>query len=145
MTTTRHSIPVSGPVTASRLTGAAGVCAAAAGALYVAVQINHPPAALDHITTANVLIREMAKMTMAAFAILGFTGMLVRNRHRFGIFGVVSYVMVVIGCPDLCSAARKALTLFLALCSKFELLGGESVAAACIRFQTHASHPYSHE
>lgn len=97
MTTTPRSTPVSGPVTASRLTGAAGVCAAAAGALFVAVQINHPPADLDHITTTNVLIREMAKMTMAAFAILGFTGMLVRNRHRFGIFGVVSYVMVVIG------------------------------------------------
>ena len=84
-------------LTASRLTGAAGVCAAVAGALYVGVQINHPPADLDHITTTDVLVREVAKMTMAAFAIIGFTGMLVRNRHRFGIFGALSYAMVVVG------------------------------------------------
>ncbi|WP_210429039.1 hypothetical protein [Nocardioides eburneiflavus] len=84
-------------LTASRLTAAAGVCAAVAGALYVGVQINHPPADLDHITGADVLAREIAKMTMAAFAILGFTGMLVRNRHKLGTFGAVSYVMVVTG------------------------------------------------
>lgn len=84
-------------LTASRLTAAAGVCAAVAGALYVGVQINHPPADLDHITTTDVLVREVAKMTMAAFAIIGFTGMLVRNRHKFGIFGAISYVMVVVG------------------------------------------------
>ena len=84
-------------ITASRLTAAAGVCAAVAGALYVGVQINHPPADLDHITTTDVLVREVAKMTMSAFAIIGFTGMLVRNRHKFGIFGAVSYVMVLIG------------------------------------------------
>jgi hypothetical protein len=84
-------------VTASRLTAAAGVCAAVAGALYAGVQINHPTADLAHITTTDFLIREVAKMTMAALAILGFTGMLVRNRHKLGLFGVVSYALLVVG------------------------------------------------
>lgn len=84
-------------LTASRLTAAAGVCAAVAGALYVGVQTNHPAADLAHITSADFIVRQVVKMTMAALAILGFTGMLVRNRHEFGVFGAASYVMVVVG------------------------------------------------
>ncbi len=84
-------------VTASRLTAAAGVCAAVAGALYAGVQINHPAADLAHITSTDLRIREVAKMTMAALAILGFTGMLVRNRRKLGLFGVFSYALLVVG------------------------------------------------
>ena len=83
--------------TIHRVTTAAGVCAVVAGALYAGVQINHPPADLAHITTPDFLIREVVKMTMAVLAIAGFTGMFVRNRHKFGAFGVASYVLVVIG------------------------------------------------
>lgn len=84
-------------LTSSRLTAAAGACAVVAGALYAVVQINHPPADLAHITTLDFRVREIAKMTMAALTIAGLTGMLVRNRHKFGVLGVVSYVLVVIG------------------------------------------------
>ena len=84
-------------LTSSRLTAAAGACAVVAGALYAVVQINHPAADLDHITTLDFRVREIAKMTMAALTIAGLTGMLVRNRHRFGALGTVGYVLVVIG------------------------------------------------
>jgi len=84
-------------LTSSRLTAAAGACAVVAGTLYAVVQINHPAADLDHITTLDFRVREIAKMTMAALTIAGLTGMLVRNRHRFGVLGAVSYVLVVIG------------------------------------------------
>lgn len=84
-------------VTASRLTATAGACAAVAGALYVGVQINHPPVDIAHITSTDLLVREVAKMTMAALAIFGFTGMLVRNRHKSGILGIASFVIVVVG------------------------------------------------
>ena len=84
-------------ITTSRLTAAAGVCAAVAGVLYAGVQINHPPADLAHITSTDFLVREVAKMTMTVLAIAGFTGMLIRNRHKLGPFGVVSYVLVTIG------------------------------------------------
>ena len=84
-------------LTSSRLTAAAGVCAAVAGALYAGVQINHPPADLAHITTVDFRFREIAKMTMAALTIAGLTGMMVRNRHKFGVLGIVGYVAVVIG------------------------------------------------
>ena len=84
-------------LTSRRLTVAAGWCAGIAGALYVGVQINHPPADLEHITTADFQVREMAKTAMSVLAIAGFTGMLVRNRHRFGVLGIVGYVLVVLG------------------------------------------------
>jgi hypothetical protein len=84
-------------LTISRLTAAAGVCAAAAGVLYAGVQINHPPAELATLTSTDLLVREVAKMAMTVLAIAGFTGMLIRNRHELGTFGVVSYVLVTIG------------------------------------------------
>lgn len=84
-------------ITPSRLTAAAGACAAVAGILYAGVQINHPAADLAHLTTTDFLIREVAKMTMTVLAIIGFTGMFARNRHRFGAVGVVAFVLVVIG------------------------------------------------
>ena len=41
-------------ITASRLTAAAGLCAAAAGAIFIGVQINHPPADVAHVVTTEM-------------------------------------------------------------------------------------------
>jgi hypothetical protein len=38
-------------ITTSRFTAMAGLCAAAAGAIFVGVQINHPPADVAHLAT----------------------------------------------------------------------------------------------
>ena len=48
-------------ITASRLTAAAGLCAAAAGAIFIGVQINHPPADVAHVVTTEMAVRENAK------------------------------------------------------------------------------------
>jgi hypothetical protein len=40
-------------ITTTHLTRAAGLCAAAAGAIFIGVQINHPPADLAHIVTTE--------------------------------------------------------------------------------------------
>jgi hypothetical protein len=84
-------------LTTSRLITATGACAAVAGAIYVGVQINHPPADVDHVVTTEMLVREIAKAVMAVLAIAGFTGMFVRNRHRFGVFGLAGYVLLTVG------------------------------------------------
>lgn len=84
-------------ITLNRITAVAGACAAVAGALYVGVQINHPPADLAHVVTTEMLVRELAKATMAALALAGFAGMLLHNRHRLGALGVVGYVLVSVG------------------------------------------------
>ena len=85
------------PLSSSRLIAATGVCAAVAGAIYVGVQINHPPADVEHVVTTEMLVRETAKAVMAILAIAGVTGMFVRNRHRFGVLGLLSYVLLTVG------------------------------------------------
>jgi len=59
--------------TSSRLTAAAGACAAAAGAIFIAVQVNHPPVDLAHLGSTDLLVRETAKAAMAVLAMVGFT------------------------------------------------------------------------
>lgn len=84
-------------LTTSRITGAAGICAALAGTIYIGVQINHPPADLDHLVTTEMFVRETAKAVMAVLALAGFAGMFLHNRHRFGPLGIAGYVLVSIG------------------------------------------------
>lgn len=84
-------------ITTNRITLVAGLCAAAAGAIYAGVQINHPAAEVASLATTEMLIRETAKATMAILALAGFAGMFVHNRHRFGALGIIGYVLVSVG------------------------------------------------
>jgi hypothetical protein len=84
-------------ITRHRLTAATGACAAAAGAIFVGVQINHPPADLAHIVTTDVFVREVAKIAMGILAMAGFTGILIRHHSRFGVLGRVGYALLMTG------------------------------------------------
>lgn len=84
-------------LTANRLTAAAGLCAAAAGAIFIGVQINHPPADVAHVVTTEMAVRETAKAVMAVLALVGFTGMFLRVRHRFGVLGLAGYLLLAVG------------------------------------------------
>jgi hypothetical protein len=84
-------------ITANRLTATAGLCAAAAGAIYTGVQINHPPADVAHITTSEMLIRESAKVVMCVLALVGFSGMFLRCRDRLGALGVAGFSLLTVG------------------------------------------------
>jgi hypothetical protein len=81
----------------NRLTATAGLCAAAAGAIFVAVQIKHPPADVAHIVTTDVLVRESAKVLMSVLALIGLTGMFLRHRSRFGVLGVAGFAILSVG------------------------------------------------
>jgi hypothetical protein len=84
-------------LTANRLTATAGLCAAAAGAIFIGVQINHPPADVAHIVTTELLVRESAKVLMCVLALIGFTGIFLRHRDRFGALGLAGFSLLTVG------------------------------------------------
>jgi hypothetical protein len=84
-------------LTSNRLTATAGLCAAAAGAIFIGVQIKHPPADVAHLVTTDVLIRESAKVLMAVLALVGITGMFLRHRSRFGVLGLAGFSLLTVG------------------------------------------------
>jgi hypothetical protein len=84
-------------LTAHRLTAAAGLCAAAAGAIYAGVQIHHPPADVAHIATTEIAVRESAKALMCVLSLAGFTGLFLRHRRRFGALGLAGYLVLSVG------------------------------------------------
>jgi hypothetical protein len=84
-------------LTANRLIAASGICAAVAGAIFIGVQINHPPADVQHVMTADVFVREAAKATMAVLALVGLAGLFARCHRRFGVAGLVGYVLISLG------------------------------------------------
>src|SRR3954451_6987773 len=84
-------------LTSNRLTATAGLCAAAAGAIFIGVQINHPPADVAHIVTTDILLRESAKVLMCVLALVGLTGMFLRHRSRFGVLGVAGFSLLTVG------------------------------------------------
>jgi hypothetical protein len=84
-------------VTTTGLTKAAGVAAAAAGAMFIGVQIGHPQLNLTTITSTNVLIRDCFKVLLAPLAVAGFTGMYLSQVRRNGLLGLVGYLVLSTG------------------------------------------------
>ena len=83
--------------TTNRLTAVAGLCIAAAGAIFIGVQINHPPADVAHLLTTEMTVRESAKVLMCVLALAGFTGMFLRYRRRLGRLGLAGYSLLSVG------------------------------------------------
>jgi hypothetical protein len=79
--------------TTTRFTRAAGLCAAAAGLIFIAVQIQHPPMDVASVTTTDWLVRSIAKAVMAALAMLGITGMYLRQARQARVLGLVGYLV----------------------------------------------------
>jgi hypothetical protein len=84
-------------VTTTSLTRAAGVAAAAAGAIFIGVQIGHPQLNLTSITSTNVLIRDSFKVLMCPLAVAGITGMYLSQVRRNGVLGLVGWLVFAAG------------------------------------------------
>ncbi|HEY5183877.1 MAG TPA: hypothetical protein VIM19_02990 [Actinomycetes bacterium] len=80
-------------ITTTGLTRAAGISAAVAGALFIAVQINHPPMDVASVATTEWVVRNSAKVVMAALALAGITGMYLRQVRQVGLLGLVGYLL----------------------------------------------------
>ena len=84
-------------VTTTGLTRAAGLSAAAAGLIFIAVQINHPPMDLASVASTDWVVRNTAKVVMAGLALVGITGMYLRQVRQAGVLGLVGYLLFGIG------------------------------------------------
>jgi len=80
-------------ITTTALTRAAGLSAVAAGVLFVGVQIKHPILDATFATTTEYVVREGVKIAMAALALIGITGMYLRQTKQMGILGLVGYLL----------------------------------------------------
>jgi len=84
-------------VTASSLTRWAGIAAAAAGAIFIGVQINHPQLNATSIQTTDVYVRDSLKVLMCTLALVGITGMYLNQIRKHGLLGLVGYVVFAVG------------------------------------------------
>ncbi len=80
-------------VTTTSLTRAAGIAAAGAGLLFIAVQIKHPNLDLTFVTTTEWKVRQTMKVLMSALALIGITGMYLRQAKQTGVLGLLGYLL----------------------------------------------------
>jgi hypothetical protein len=80
-------------VTTTSLTRAAGVSAALAGAIFIAVQIGHPAMNVDSVETTEWVVRSTAKVVMAALALVGITGIYLRQVRQTGVLGLIGALL----------------------------------------------------
>ena len=80
-------------ITPSVLSRWSGLAAAAAGLIFIGVQINHPHLDATSITTTEVAIRNSLKVLMAALALVGITGMYLHQVKQMGMLGLVGYLL----------------------------------------------------
>jgi hypothetical protein len=85
-------------ITTTNLTRAAGISAAAAGAIFIAVQIKHPAWSVTAFTDSmSWQIRSIAKLVMCGLAIAGLTGMYLHQHRRVGALGLVGFLVFAAG------------------------------------------------
>jgi hypothetical protein len=84
-------------VTSSTLFRAAAGAAVLAGLIFIGVQINHPYLDATSITTTDVITRNSLKMLMAALALVGITGIYLRQVTKVGVLGLLGYVLFAAG------------------------------------------------
>lgn len=81
-------------ITTTTLTRAAGVAAIAAGLVFIGVQINHPPSDVTSVATTEWAVRNALKVLMAALALVGLTGLYLRQVTRSGVLGLLGYAVL---------------------------------------------------
>jgi hypothetical protein len=85
-------------VTTSSLTRAAGISAAAAGAIFIGVQVKHPAWTVTAFADSmSWQIRSIAKLVMCALALAGLTGIYLSQRRRVGVLGLIGFLVFAAG------------------------------------------------
>jgi hypothetical protein len=84
-------------ITPTTLTRGAGAAAMAAGLIFIGVQINHPHLDASSITSTEMAVRDSLKVLMAALALVGITGMYLRQVRQMGVLGLIGYLLLSMG------------------------------------------------
>lgn len=99
-------------ITTTTLTRAAGLCAVAAGVLFVSVQIMHPPLDLAFVNTTEWKVRQGMKVVMAVLSLAGISGMYLRQVKQTRVLGLLGYVLFAIGYLIMLSIEITGLVVF---------------------------------
>jgi hypothetical protein len=84
-------------VTSTTLIRGAAAAAVAAGAVFVGVQVGHPPLDVTTIGTTEVVVRNTAKLVMAVLALAGITGLYLSQVRRNGWLGLAGWLVLALG------------------------------------------------
>jgi hypothetical protein len=84
-------------ITSRGLSRVAGIAAAGAGLIFIGVQVKHPHLDVDSIVTTEVIVRNSLKMLMGVLALVGITGMYLRQVRQTGVLGLLGYLVLGLG------------------------------------------------
>jgi hypothetical protein len=80
-------------ITHATLMRSSAVAAVAAGLIFIGVQIGHPHSDVTAVTTTEWAVRNSFKVVMAALALVGITGMYLRQVKQIGRLGLLGYLL----------------------------------------------------
>ena len=80
-------------ITTSTLTRGAAVAAALAGLIYIVIQFIHPADVVASLSTQRWEVVHILSLAEAVLAIIGVTGIYLRQVRQFGILGLIGYLM----------------------------------------------------
>ncbi|WP_035776236.1 hypothetical protein [Arthrobacter sp. H5] len=80
-------------LTTSTLTRAAGLSAVVAGLLFIVIQPIHPPENVATVTSSAWAIVAYLTMIMSIFALVGVTGIYLRQVKETGLLGLIGYLL----------------------------------------------------
>jgi len=84
-------------ITTTKLTRAAGLCAVAAGLLFMFVQFIHPDESVANVTTTAWNVTHLLTITMAILAVIGVSGMYLRQVKETGLLGLIGFLLFASG------------------------------------------------
>ncbi len=129
-------------INTTKLTGVAGLAAIGAGLTFIVIQFIHPPENVDTVTTAAWTTVSLLTATMAMLAIIGISGLYLRNVQRMGVLGLLGYVLFascfmvitawsfveIVALPPLAEQAPQFVNDFLAVPGGGEVVGDVGAA-----------------
>ncbi|MGY4856381.1 hypothetical protein [Cryobacterium sp. AP23] len=80
-------------ISTSTLTRGAAVAAALAGLAYIIIQFIHPADVVASLSTTQWVAVHIVSFTEAILALVGITGIYLRQVKEFGILGLIGYLM----------------------------------------------------
>lgn len=98
-------------LTRTSLLRGAAVAAVGAGVLFIGVQVGHPHLDARALLTTEVEVRNLGKVLMAVLALVGITGIYLRQVRRAGVVGLVGYAVLAVGYLLMTSTVLAAATI----------------------------------
>lgn len=81
-------------ITTTKLIRAAGIAALVAGALFLLPQFIHPEDQIAQVTTSSWAVAHLVNTTMAVLALIGVTGLYLRQVREMGALGLIGFVLL---------------------------------------------------